>query len=605
MRSSSARRLAAAKMVRESARPMAVHEGPALAEVHLRSLPQMIAERAALDPKRVAIKQRDGRSPQGGALKGKWQELTWGELDAQRKSVAAGLASLGVKRGDVVATIAFNSSEMLIAELAAQTLGAAIAAVFPNYAQDTLLHCVADSGARVALAGSAAQQLQLTGAKQIEKIVVLDNKPLPEERALPLQALQGAGSVDQPAASRDDLAFVLYTSGTTGKPKGVELTHWNALSQQVAIASLWDVNENDVFLSYLPWHHCFGSLFERLMALWHRALLVLDDSRGRDLDRLFANFAEHRPTVYFGVPRVYNGMIARAGQDPRAREALKGLRFAFSAAAPISEPAFRWFESIGVPVLEGWGLTETSPCVTITRRQDTRAPGMVGRPLPGTAVRVEPLEGMHGRGEILVRGPQVMRGYRNRPAETSRALEEGWLHSGDLGEWTSNGLKLAGRIDGVFKLENGEKVSSGEVEARVLAATPLIEQAVALGYSQSFVTALCWIAPTAAERFLRESELDVPNDPAALAQVPELRRAIVAALQAGNLLTVVPYERVRRIALIGEPPTLESGELTPTMKMVLGVVTTRYADLIAKLRSDQPDPRIVEIIRTGGAFEHA
>src|SRR5207245_3143883 len=129
-----------------------------------------------------------------------------------------------------------------------------------------------------------------------------------------------------------------------------ELTHWNALSQQAAISAMWDLSEKDVFLSYLPWHHCFGALFERLMALWHRALLVLDDSRGRDLDRLYTNFFDVRPTIYFGVPRVYNGMIARAQKDAKARDALKGLRFAFSAAAPISEPAFRFFESeLGVP----------------------------------------------------------------------------------------------------------------------------------------------------------------------------------------------------------------------------------------------------------------
>src|SRR5207248_7361842 len=353
-------------------------------------------------------------------------------------------------------------------------------------------------------------------------------------------------------------------------------------------------SDKDVFLSYLPWHHCFGALFERLMALWHRALLVLDDSRGRDLDRLYTNFFDVRPTIYFGVPRVYNAMIARAQKDAKAREALKGLRFAFSAAAAISEPAFRFFESeLGVPVLEGWGLTETSPCATITRRTaPKRAPGVVGHPLPGTSVRLDPVPEFPGRGEILVRGPQVMKGYHRRPEDTARILQESWLRSGDLGEWTPHGLKLQGRLDGVFKLENGEKVSAGEVEARILAATPLLEQAVVLGRSQPFVTALCWIAPAAAQRFLQDAGIDPPQQAADLAQSPEVRRAIVEALQASNLLSSVHYERVRRIALFPETPSLETGELTPTMKMVRAVSTDRHAGLIAAMRSEQPHPQV-------------
>src|SRR5204862_2999107 len=146
-------------------------------------------------------------------------------------------------------------------------------------------------------------------------------------------ALEASGSGAAMEAGPDDVAFLLYTSGTTGKPKGVELTHQNALSQQAALAQVWDVSDRDVFLSYLPWHHCFGSLFERLMALWHRALLTLDDSRGHDLDRMALNLIQVKPTVYFSVPRVYNALVAREQKDRHVADALRSLRFAFSAAA--------------------------------------------------------------------------------------------------------------------------------------------------------------------------------------------------------------------------------------------------------------------------------
>jgi long-subunit acyl-CoA synthetase (AMP-forming) len=466
--------------------------GTPLAEVPYRSLGEMLAARAATEPQRAALRNRSAAR--------KWTDLSWGQLDERRRAVAGGLAALGVKRGDTVAFVSPNSPEMLIAEAAVLSLGAVAAPIFPEYTADVLLHCLADCGARICFAGGAAQQHRLAAARGLERVIVLDDQPLPDDpRTMPLKDLTGAFSAD--AVDREDVAFLLYTSGTTGKPKGVELTHWNVLSQQAAIAGLWGFSEKDVFLTHLPWHHCFGGVFEVFTALWHRALLVLDDSRGRDLERMISNWADIKPTVFFAVPRVYGALMGRSRRDPKARAAVlhPGLRVVFSAAAPLSDQCFRFFEESGVQVLEGWGLTETSPVVTATTPQRPRSPGIVGWPIPGTTVKLEPIADAPPRsGEILVRGPQVMRAYRGRPAETARALEGGWFHTGDLGEWTQYGLQLHGRADGVFKLENGEKVSAGEVETRIVAATPLLEQAVALGNGQSFVTALCWIAPMAA-----------------------------------------------------------------------------------------------------------
>jgi long-subunit acyl-CoA synthetase (AMP-forming) len=568
-------------------------EGPPLGDLEAQSVGALISARAAIEPQRAAVRSR--------LPSGKWIDLGWAALDEKRRSLAAGLRALGVVKGDRVAVVSANSVEMLLAELAIVTLGAVSVPIFPEYAIEILQHCLLDSGARIAFAGTAAQQHRLAACKTIEQIIVLDDQPL--AGGIKLGALDsGADAQDAFAAvSLDDPAFQLYTSGTTGRPKGVPLTHRNVLSQQAALSQVWDVSERDVFLSYLPWHHCFGALFERMMALWHRALLVLDDSRGRDLDRLLENFAEVKPTVYFSVPRVFQALVARASADERVLRALVhgGLRFVFTAAAPLDAHCYRFFETHGVPVHEGWGLTETSPCVTVTRPGDARAAGVAGSPLPGTSVRFEPQEMGN---QIVVRGPQVMRGYWK--ADSSEVLSaDGWLRTGDLGEWTPQGLRVLGRIDGVFKLQNGEKVASAGVEARLLAATPLLEQATVLGSGQPFVTALCWISEPAARRWLEDRSLEVPGS---LASAPELRRAIVEALQAANQVAPIGYERVRRVALVDEPLKPEEGELTPSLKVVRGTVIRRHAALVAAMiDEDHAHPAVLELHRRGDAFHNA
>jgi long-subunit acyl-CoA synthetase (AMP-forming) len=550
---------------------------------------------------------------------GRWQELSFRQLDYLCRLSSAGLAELGVKRGDTVLICSPNGPAVLVAELALLSLGAVSAPVYPDFSPELLAHCARDSGARIALCGTTIQQHKLSKAAALEKIVVLDEEALPgaltavkvldsvrqlpeEERERRLAAVESAYA----AVGPDDLAFLLYTSGTSGPPKGVELTHGNALSQQAAIASVWDVSERDVFLSYLPWHHVFGGLFERLMALWNGALLVLDDSRGRDLDRLIANFGEIKPTVYFSVPRVYQALIARARADEKTRSAIlhPGLRFVFTAAAPLPAPAYRFFEEAGIPVHEGWGLTESSPCATLTRPGEPRESGVAGWPLPGTAIRLDPVpQADLPQAEIAVRGPQVMHGYRNAAADTARAVRDGWLRTGDLGEWTRCGLRVRGRVDGVFKLENGEKVSSTIVEGRLLASTPLLEQAVVLGDGQPFATALCWVSATAARAWAEANGL-LP-DAGDVARVPELRRSLTEALQAANALAQLPYERVRRVALLTTPLSVETGELTPTQKVVRSAVMRRHAQLIEALREGTPHPSILEIDRRGDAFSQA
>jgi long-subunit acyl-CoA synthetase (AMP-forming) len=556
----------------------------------------LIASRAAKEPARAALRFRDAS--------GKWTDLSWGDLDRRRLAIATGLRGLGVASGDRVAFVSHNRAEMLLAELGVVTLGAIAVPIFPDYGGQTLAHCLRDSSARVVFCGTATQQQRIAALPGIERIVVLDGRPVPDEKAMGLPTLEATAARSQLAATAakpgpDDAAYLLYTSGTTGEPKGVLLTHGNVLSQQAAIAAVWNVTDKDVFLGYLPWHHCFGGLFERFMALHQRALYVVDDSRGRKLDLLLANYREVKPTVYFSVPRVYQGLMARSLADPEVRKTVlhPGLRFVFTAAAPLSEQCDRFYREAGIPVHEGWGLTETSPCVTLTRPGDRRVSGVVGWPLPGTTVRLSPHDAATSpaQGEVTVKGPQVMRGYHRHPEETSRVLSaDGFLRTGDLGEWTENGLRISGRVDGVFKLENGEKVSSATVEARILAATPLLEQAMAIGAGQQYATAICWLSVPAAAAWAEHRGFEA-RTLEELHELGDLRLAIGEALRNANVLTPVSYERVRRIALSAATLAIESGDLTPTLKIVRSVALKRNAELIEALRTGAPHALVIEI----------
>jgi long-chain acyl-CoA synthetase len=196
-----------------------------------------------------------------------------------------------------------------------------------------------------------------------------------------------------------------------------------------------------------------------------------------------------------------------------------------------------------------------------------------------------------------------MRGYRNAPEDTAQAVHDGWLRTGDLGEWTRCGLRVRGRVDGVFKLENGEKVSSTIVEGRLLASTPLLEQAVVFGDGQPFATALCWLSAPAVRAWAEATGLF--PEAGDLASLPELRRTLTEALQAANALAQVPHDRVRRVALVTTPLSIETGELTPTQKVVRSAVMRRHAQLIEALREGVPHPAILEIDRRGDAFSQA
>ncbi|MHB1861772.1 MAG: AMP-dependent synthetase/ligase [Gemmatimonadaceae bacterium] len=484
--------------------------------------------------------------------------VTWRQLADDVIAFGRYLEHVGVAPGDRVVVISPNRGEMLVTELATMSLGAIYTPLFAGYSpdqtSDLLTHAapavvvVPDAGWRARLRLPASARAVVTFAEFRDVLAPFRSAP----RAAARHAFLERGASLDPTAP----CLMMYTSGTSGALKGVLLTHDNILSQRRALAEIWDIGPEDRFLSYLPWHHSFGGIFEKYSALYNGAPLTIDDSYGRDFDALLRNWMEIRPTIYFSVPKVYQQLVAHIQSHPEDEGRIfhPELRFVFTAAAPLPANLSEFFAARHIAVAEGWGLTETAPCCTLTDLNEPRsAPGKVGYPLPGVTVKIA------DDGEILIRGPNVMRGYYRDDEATARALPgDGWFHTGDLGELMGPALKLIARKDRVFKLLNAEKVVPTEIENRLAGMNPYIRHVLVAGGGRDFLCALIY------PDFFRIGEEFGADRATADRVVATSLRDTIAEF---NRTHPVKYEHIRAVAVISKELTIEDQELTPSLKV--------------------------------------
>ena len=509
---------------------------------------------------------------------GRFAPVAWEAFLSDVVSLVAFLRGRGVSPGDRVAVVSRNRGEMLTTEFAVMSMGAVYVPLFAGYSGAQTEGLLRHAGATALVVAGAARLASIRVPDHVRLILSYD--PLPPQTAVELrrggeclcldfaEALERGGrpgafdprraEILRGAAGLDpgEPCLMMYTSGTAGQQKGVLLTHDNILSQQRALARVWQIGQEDRLLSYLPWHHSFGGIFEKYTALYNGAPLALDDSQGKDFPRLRENWKEVRPTVYFSVPLVHQELVSHVRVHPEEEDEIfhPGLKFVFTAAAPLPANISEYFAAKGVPVVEGWGLTETSPCCTLTDMAERRdVPGLVGYPIPGVELRLA------GDGEILVRGPNVMRGYHGDPEATARALPgDGWFRTGDLGELVGPALKLISRKDRVFKMLNAEKIIPSVMETRLAGANKYIRHVLIVGDGRGFLAAL--IFPNF---FLIEEEFG-PDRAAAETVVRESFRRSIEELNREN---PVKYEHIQAFAVVGKELTVEDGELTPSMKV--------------------------------------
>ena len=559
---------------------------------------------------------------------GRYQPVTYEAFGAQVDAARAGLVQLGVKRGDRVAVISDNCVPWAVMAFATFGLGALYVPMYEAQLPGEWSFILGDCEASLVLAGSPAVAARLApylkDLPAVRQVVVLR----PGSEALPAGQLgfeqlleRGrAAPVPQETVEPTELATLTYTSGTTGKPKGVMLTHYNIASNVSAVMDAFGMDpQGERSLAFLPWAHVYGQVVELYAALAGGSQIYLAESP----TTLLQNLGEAQPTVLFSVPRVWNKVYAgihgkmlqeggaklalfrRALAVAQAREELAKqgkrsalldvqgrvldklvfskirarlggrLKYAVSGAASLSPEVARFFSHVGLTVCEGYGLTETSPVATNNRPGQIRL-GSVGKALPGVSVRIEPVEGIPaGQGEVVVKGPNVMQGYYRRPEETAAVLlPDGSFRTGDLGRMDADGyVYITGRVKEQFKLENGKYVSPAPLE-EALKVSPYIAQVFLEGANRPHVVALVVPNAEALLAWAKNNGLEGKTIPQLIGE-PAVRgfyRAELDRLSTG----FKGFERVVEFSLVPEEFTADNGLLTPSLKVKRAAVAQRF-----------------------------
>jgi len=528
---------------------------------------------------------------------GGYQTVSWQEFQRDIAALSCFFSRQGIGKGDRVAIFSPNSYAMLVWEAAVTSMGAISVPIFAGYHTPNLDYILNQAEPSAIFIDGDERLNKFEACASRPKIkTVVSRQP---SAYIDFSHCLDAGPLDRfrqlvHAVNQEDICFIHYTSGTTGLPKGVLLTQRNIMSQRPAHAANWTIPFASRFLSYLPWHHSYGGLFERFTALYHGAVIYLEDSFGKDIERLLINWGMVKPTHFFSVPKVFRALVAEARLDPEIKQMLfhPGLEFVYTAGAPLPRDIGAFISAQNIPILEGWGLTETSPTVTMTSLGQKRIYSYVGEPIPGCEILVTE------ENEILVKGPNVMKGYYKDPEKTAQAIDaSGWFHTGDLGELTDYGLKLMYRCDGVFKLANGEKVSSIHVENELLAASHWISQAVIVGAEEDFVAALVFPNLRRLQDWAEKKGKKLPLGQE-LSRDPEVQSLLGREISGGNRELDPHYLRVKKFVIIPEALTVENGCLTPSLKVIYHQVIKKYKEWIEAIFRPVQNPGLQPFIVT-------
>jgi long-chain acyl-CoA synthetase len=578
---------------------------------------------------------------------GTYHPISHTEVAERVRHAARGLSSLGVRRADRVAILSENRPEWAIADFACLTAGLTDVPIYPTLPADQIAYILKDSGAVAIFVSNKAQaekireiRSQVPSLKTVigfDEIPGLTNMSMAEleKRGIPGENRESIAAYREDAlrVKPDDLATLIYTSGTTGEPKGVMLTHDNIYSNVAASRTKIPFGGDDVALSFLPLSH----IFERMGGHYLMFATGTSIAYAESIDTVPVNLQEVRPTIVLSVPRLYEKMYARiletaltggflkrkiffwargvaerwaneklAGKEPggllarqyaiaqklvfsklKARTGGR-LRYFVSGGAPLSPEINKFFYAAGLVILEGYGLTETSPVIAVNTPEDFRI-GTVGKAIDGVEIRIA------GDGEILTRGPHVMKGYFNKPDATREAIDpDGWFHTGDIGELRDGFLAITDRKKDIIVTAGGKNIAPQPLENKVK-TNKYVAQAVMLGDKRKFPSMLIVPNFDQLEKWAMKRNI-IWTDRAQLLRMPTIQAKIEKEVNK-ELAGAAHFEIPKKIGLLEHDFSIERGELTPTQKVKRRAIDKHYKALIDSLYD--------EAERSGFTDQHA
>jgi long-chain acyl-CoA synthetase len=568
---------------------------------------------------------------------GAWHPIAGQEMLTRSRRIALGLYALGVRPGDRVALLSESRVEWVLADQGCVFSGAISVPVYPTLTPAQVEYILKDCGAHVLFVSSRTKFAEVESVVRecvaIENVVIFDDQAVSATNELSLAALEERGralETEQPqlsgelahAARPADLATIIYTSGTTGEPKGVMLTHANMVSNLIDSSKHLEFGETDSALSVLPLSHIFER--QAMNMYLHHGMSVFF---GEALEKIGDNLCEVNPTVFVGVPRIYEKILARVQERALAKGKLNGaicdwaieigkqwaqlksgsqpipawlslrhkladapvyakwrkamggrIRFFVSGGASLSSDVALAFAGAGLPIVQGYGLTETSPVITAGRLDNNRI-GTAGQPIRNVEVRIA------ADGEIETRGPQVMSGYWNKPEETRAVFtEDGWFKTGDIGSLDADGyLTITDRKKELLKTSGGKYIAPQPIE-QLIKSSRFVNQVVVIGNDRKFAAALIVPDWEQLEAYAKlkglnlRTRADFCNHP----RIIDLFERQIAARTG----TLAQFEKIKRIALLDQELTVEGGEMTPTLKVKRRIVDQKYREVIDRIYSE-------------------
>ncbi len=562
-----------------------------------------------------------------------WESVTWSEVGTLASRLAAGLRSIGVANEDRVGIASATRYEWIVADFAVILSGAATTTVYPSTNGEGTAYILSDSGCKVIFAEDDVQLAKLREHRDelpdLVKVVTFDGETdgdwvigLDDLAALGDAFLaDNPGLIDEIAASisPDQLCTLMYTSGTTGMPKGVRLRHRSSVFEGEAIASYKILSSDDLQFLWLPLSHIFGKvLVSAQLAIGFPTAI---DGR---VDKIVDNLGVIQPTFMGAAPRIfekaYGRIVSMTEAEGGAKEKLfkqafkvglavddlkregkpvplglrlqHGLfdklvfskvrarfggrvRFFISGSAALNRDVAKWFHAAGIVILEGYGMTENFAGATLNHPEDYKF-GSVGLPLPGTEVKIA------SDGEVLIKGPHVMEGYHNKPEATAETLTDGWLHTGDIGEIDADGhLKITDRKKDLFKTSGGKYVAPSSIESQFKAICPFTSNIVIHGNERNFVSALITLDPDLIGGWAAENGMG-DKSYTEIVNSDEVKRMVAGYVEELNS-RLNRWETIKKYVILDHDLTVESGELTPSLKVKRKVVETNNKDLLDSL----------------------